>query len=155
MLAMHHRAWVNNTHWIQIFRSISTAGHLSLLQCCDRRSTFSQTPLIINPPALSPSCSPSPLFSRLLSSSPSTTLLPPTTTYEELRTALASEDILVVDVRQVIHRFVNFSAISLLQPKELSSDGAIPGAVNIPLGQVAEVLPLPHEQCLCCLSLRS
>ena len=140
MLAMHHRSWVTNTHWIQIFRSISTAGHLSLLQRCDRKSTFSQTPQIINPPALSPSCSPSPLFLRLLSSSPSTTLLPPTTTYEELRTALASEDILVVDVRQVSHRFVNFSTISSLQPKELASDGAIPGAVNIPLGQVAEVL---------------
>ena len=43
----------------------------------------------------------------------------------------------------------------LLQPQELASDGAIPGAVNIPLGQVAEVLLLPHEQCLCCLSLAS
>ena len=50
---------------------------------------------------------------------------------------------------------MNISTISSLQPNELASDGAIPGAVNIPLGQVAEVLPLPHEQCLCCLSLAS
>merc|ERR1719474_1234789 len=82
-------------------------------------------------PLVSSSCSPGSLSLRLLSSSPSTTLLPPTTTYEELRTALVSEDVLVVDVRQ---------------PKELASDGAIPGAVNIPLGQVAEVFSLSPDK---------
>ena len=34
----------------------------------------------------------------------------------------------------------------VLQPKELASDGAIPGAVNIPLGQVAEVFSLSPDK---------
>jgi len=33
-----------------------------------------------------------------------------------------------------------------LQPQELASDGAIPGAVNIPLKQVGEVFSLPPDQ---------
>jgi len=69
------------------------------------------------------------LLRNLSSSSPPR--LPPTTTYEELCAALVSEDVLVVDVRQ---------------PKELASDGAIPGAVNIPLGQVAEVFSLSPDK---------
>ena len=33
-----------------------------------------------------------------------------------------------------------------LQPQELASDGSIPGAVNIPLNQVAEVFSLPPDK---------
>ena len=33
-----------------------------------------------------------------------------------------------------------------LQPQELASDGAIPGAVNIPLKQVGEVFSLPPDK---------
>jgi len=73
---------------------------------------------------------PNRLILRSLSSS-SPPCLPSTTTYEELCAALASEDVLVVDVRQ---------------PKELASDGAIPGAVNIPLGQVAEVFSMSPDK---------
>ena len=35
---------------------------------------------------------------------------------------------------------------NVLQPKEFASDGAIPGAVNIPLGQVAEVFSMSPDQ---------
>ena len=35
---------------------------------------------------------------------------------------------------------------NVLQPKELASDGAIPGAVNIPLGQVAEVFSMSPDK---------
>ena len=40
-----------------------------------------------------------------------------------------------------------YSSLQLhLQPQELASDGAIPGAVNIPLKQVGEVFSLPPDQ---------
>merc|ERR1719244_1170793 len=96
-------------------RSISSANYLPRQQP-ERSlaiiSTWSLHSFLASPP----NC----LLLRSLSSS-SPPRLPSTTTYEELCAALASEDVLVVDVRQ---------------PKELASDGAIPGAVNIPLGQV-------------------
>ena len=82
-----------------------TAHHLPLLKLQSKKSTCLQTPSKPTP-IVSYSCSPGFLFLRPLSSSPSTTILPPTTTYEELRTALASEDVLVVDVRQVVEKCV-------------------------------------------------
>ena len=87
------------------FRSISTVHHLPLLKLQSKRPSCVQSSP--NPtPLVSSYCSPGSLFLRLLSSSTSTTLLPPTTTYEELCTALVSEDVLVVDVRQVLEKCV-------------------------------------------------
>ena len=47
--------------------------------------------------------------------------LPPTVTYEEVVEALEDSTALVIDVRQ---------------PEELEKDGVIPGALNIPLGDL-------------------
>jgi len=101
---------VTRRHNMLDLRPISTAHHLPLLKLQSKRETG---PLESKKsiPLLSSSCSPGFPFLRLFSSSPSTTLLPPTTTYEELCTALASEDVLVVDVRQV-PRHVYFSTVA-------------------------------------------
>ena len=130
---------------MKCYRFISSANYLP------RQQSERSLPTL---PAWSPhsylACPPNRLFLRSLSSS-SPPRLPPTTTYEELCAALASEDVLVVDVRQVsgvltqdnlIHDYLT----NLLQPKELASDGAIPGAVNIPLGQVAEVFSMSPDK---------
>ena len=52
---------------------------------------------------------------------------PPTVTYEEVMEALKDSTVLVIDVRQ---------------PKELKKDGVIPGALNIPLGDLEKALSL-------------
>jgi FK506-binding protein 1 len=57
--------------------------------------------------------------------------LPAITTYEGLLAALASPDCLVVDVRQ---------------PEELTTDGSIPGSLNLPLGGVSAALSLAPER---------
>jgi len=51
--------------------------------------------------------------------------LPPTATYEEVLEALNDSTAIVIDVRQ---------------PGELEKDGAIPGALNIPLGDLEMAL---------------